>query len=341
MPPKEESAPSPTAPSTEAALNWREPWHKSASLAVGFISLAAVQSQNSQYNLSPVYGSISAGLYHNYVIAVGLVLAIALKSTLRRLLQFEARNFVPLVALWIPVSQWFLFELSGNLGPRYGPVITELLTYVPMLFFSTLASLYAFDELQLFGAGQDPDSSVIQTGVPTIGVLAIYGLVQRTASRVLPLYLGTNDFFTRSGLQMVVASMCALMSRSQLLLFAVPAMLHTMFANPHYYSWSATTKLNGTLSQYDCMLLARRDGVTGYISVLENEKERFRLLRCDHSLLGGEWLLTPEREAQGQKSKETIYSVFTMLESVRLVESASSKADSEKRALFMSVDPFI
>jgi len=63
----------------------------------------------------------------------------------------------------------------------------------------------------------------------------------------------------------------------------------------------------------------------------------FRVMRCDHSLLGGEWLLTPQRKLRGQTERETIYSVFTMLEAVRLVNSTSQIPDSEKSALFIGL----
>jgi spermidine synthase len=54
-------------------------------------------------------------------------------------------------------------------------------------------------------------------------------------------------------------------------------------------------------------------------------------------LLGGEWIVTKKRQAQGQTKKESIYSVFTMLESVRLVEGAAKKPDEEKNALFIGL----
>ena len=66
----------------------------------------------------------------------------------------------------------------------------------------------------------------------------------------------------------------------------------------------------------------RRESVTGYVSVLDNTEAGYRVMRCDHSLLGGEWQKAPkglEHLARGG-FKEPIYAVFVLLEAVRLVE---------------------
>ena len=75
--------------------------------------------------------------------------------------------------------------------------------------------------------------------------------------------------------------------------------------------------------------------MTGYISVVENLKEGFRALRCDHSVLGGEWLINEQRGKEGQIVPETIYSVFTMLEAVRMIKTDVFVPDEERDALFM------
>ena len=48
---------------------------------------------------------------------------------------------------------------------------------------------------------------------------------------------------------------------------------------------------------------------------------QYRMMRCDHSLLGGEWLLTDRRrKSEGWEVSEPIYAVFELLEAVRLME---------------------
>jgi len=81
----------------------------------------------------------------------------------------------------------------------------------------------------------------------------------------------------------------------------------------------------------DWNLLARTESLTGYISIIESRQQGFRVMRCDHSLLGGEWLARSERNILA----EPIYGVFVMLEAVRLVEVKTSVPDSEAKALVM------
>lgn len=302
-------------------------------LAASFLALAAFMSPVSQYNLSPVYGSIPSAIYHQRGIWLVSVLAFITKNPLRKKLQFEARRILPVIGFNMSPIQYFLGDFSSDLGPGVGPLLTECATFYPLLYVACLAAGYAFDEIDLSSYG-----SVIAEGVPALVSYGIIAIVQKTTSEYLPHIMGQADFLTRSGLQLLVSSIYAMMSSSQLLLIAVPGLLHTMFVNPHYTSPNGTKRLNYTLSAFNYSILDRRDSLTGYISILESETDKFRVMRCDHSLLGGEWLLTPQRHQQGQTQAETIYSVFTMLEAVRLVEGPlQAVLDSEKSALFIGL----
>jgi spermidine synthase len=58
-------------------------------------------------------------------------------------------------------------------------------------------------------------------------------------------------------------------------------------------------------------------------------------MRCDHSLLGGDWT-TPPPKGRKPRVKEPIFAIFTMLEAIRLVEPDPGKPrllDAQKRAL--------
>jgi len=70
--------------------------------------------------------------------------------------------------------------------------------------------------------------------------------------------------------------------------------------------------------------------MTGYISVLENLNEHYRVLRCDHALLGGEWKSTDELRSQGSAGTEPVYAVFQMLEAVRLIETSRTIPNSDR-----------
>lgn len=299
--------------------------------ALALLALAALGSQVSQMNLSPVYGSIPAAIYHQRGITFTMMLAYITKKTAKgRGVKLEPRNWIAPIAFYIPVIQFSLFSYSSDLGPLYGPLVTELATYFPVLFLSFLSVTYALDGLNLSGFG-----SVMADATPAVVSYIIFTIMEGKIGETLPGLMGTSDIFSRSGLQLLVATLSAVHSRSSLLFFAVPAMLHTLFTNPHHYATGTTNILNSTLSEYRYSILDRHDSITGYISVVENLKDGFRALRCDHSVLGGEWQVTPARAATGQTVKETIYSVFTMLEAVRMIRTDIVVPDDERDALFM------
>jgi hypothetical protein len=298
--------------------------------AAAFMSLAALASPVSQANLSPVYGAIPSAIYHQQGITiVALVAFMITKLPVRKYFPSNIRIYLPIVAYYIPLIQWALFPLSQRFGAELGPLVTESLTFYPLLFMACIATSIVLDELDLSRFPR----TITDGGRPAASYV-FFSFAERTFSNLLPHVIGKADFMSRSGLELLIASLYAAIARSPYLLINIPAMLHTMFANPHHQSAYTAKVLNKTLGANNYTLLERRDSLTGYISVLEDNVNKFRVLRCDHSLLGGDWLVNDERRAQGQTKKETIYSVFTMLESVRLVEGAERK-DSETNALFM------
>ncbi|KAF1822063.1 S-adenosyl-L-methionine-dependent methyltransferase [Dissoconium aciculare CBS 342.82] len=116
-----------------------------------------------------------------------------------------------------------------------------------------------------------------------------------------------------------------------------PFLLGTALFNPHL----SNMRLNNRLAAHDWLLVDRAWSTTGYISVLENHSAVYRVLRADHSLLGGEWLLTQERQTQQHwLVPEPTYAVFEMLEAVRLVRSPGGKspvADGDASALVIGL----
>lgn len=94
---------------------------------------------------------------------------------------------------------------------------------------------------------------------------------------------------------------------------------------PHQYPYLAA---NGTIR-----ILARSNSVTGMVLVAENLEAPFRYMRCDHSLLGGRWLVASETNKTNLELNESIYTAFILQEAVRLVEQPSS--GQAERALAM------
>ncbi|KAI9861099.1 MAG: hypothetical protein M1813_005528 [Trichoglossum hirsutum] len=232
--------------------------------------------------------------------------------------------WLPVLAAWIPVIQYRLFPHSYYYGAVKGPVITEGLTYYPLLYLSISSAAQILGTLDLGGAlsGQNPILANFASGS------ACYWLfrnMEKVATSLLRNYrpASASFFLNRSGLQYALGALYALLSPSKWLLLTIPALLHSALRNVHNPLLHTTAYLNSTLqTQSNYQILARQDSLTGYLSVLDNTKDRFRVLRCDHSLLGGEWLLPPRGREHTSKVREPVYAVFVMLEAVRLIETA-------------------
>ncbi|KIW04480.1 uncharacterized protein PV09_04239 [Verruconis gallopava] len=310
----------------------RRPIWKTLGLAIAFMGLAAFASPVSQSNLSPVYGSIPSAIYHQKAIAIiPLVAFVVTNLSPRKYMPSNMMVYLPVIAYYIPIIQWALFPLSGRFGAELGPLITEALSYYPLLFMACIATSIVLEELDLSHL-----PPTIADGIRPAFSYIFFTTVERTSTDLISRTIGKADFMSRSGLNLLIASFYAALARTPYLLINIPGILHTMYGNMHHYSGATNKLVNKTLAIYNYTLLERRDSLTGYISVLEDNVNQFRVLRCDHSLLGGEWLVNDERRAQGQIKRETIYSVFTMLESVRLVEGVGQK-DSEANALFIGL----
>ncbi|EKG15254.1 Spermine synthase [Macrophomina phaseolina MS6] len=325
---KKAPAPSPAQPGSRDANG---PQSVAILWATALMAIAGLASTVSQLALSPVYGSIPAAIWHQKSLMFIALVVLINKSAFQRVLPANIHTWIPVLAFWILPIQSLLFQYSAVLGPDYGPVVTEVLTFYPFLLlslFSAVSALQALD-LSLFSRG-------FAEGIPPLACYTTFSTIEKFVAGRLPAFMGSNHFFTRSGLQLLVAALSAAVAPSKFLLLALPAVFHTLRFNPHFPGATTTAVLNETLRANHYTLLERQESLTGYVSVIESHENQFRLLRCDHSLLGGEWLVTPERAAAGQTQRESIYTVFTMLEAVRLVITGSvnnQRQDSEKSAL--------
>lgn len=300
--------------------------------AIELLVLAAAYSPISQLTLSPVYGSIPSSLQHQRLTVVVVLLAWSLKSKIHASILWNMVAFLPVLAFSIPLIQVFLFRFSSHLGAVYGPLVTELLTYGPLVFASVLGSAELFDALDLSRYGE----YVVNAGPALISYI-ILSVANKVSVSLIEKNIGSGIVFTRIGLQLIISSFYAILLPSKFLLIACLPLLHTFTLNVHAPFEQTTALLNTSLRAHEYSLVARQESITGYISVLDNMQEGFRVMRCDHSLLGGEWF---QRKPSMSKLKEPIYSVFSMLEAVRLVETESAgmqvvRPDKEKHALVM------
>jgi hypothetical protein len=291
------------------------------------VIVAAISSTVSQANLAPVYGSIPSSIYHRY----GTIASIFLAFAIRRRLPPIVLRLVPTWAFWIPSIQFVLMTLSAQMGCTLGPLVTELLTYYPLLVLSFYVALDMFHHIQ------DPESgaSEIADATPACVLFAIHSVVQRISRDWFARWVGTNILFTRMGMQIGAGLLYCMILPHSLFWPAFPSVVLTFLGNPHTPLARTTEIVNNTLSLDQFTLVDRRESISGYLSVLDSEKEGFRVMRCDHSLLGGEWL-NPPAPNQGDPPRlvaEPIYAVFTMLEAIRLVDPAPASPLDQLKAL--------
>ncbi|KAI2628648.1 S-adenosyl-L-methionine-dependent methyltransferase [Hypoxylon sp. NC1633] len=307
----------------ETWTNWAKQQGIVYSRATALIALMAVYANASLLTLSPVYGQIAATRLHQQVIWVALFAGWGANVALRGILPVKTIALLPLIAAYIPMAQFFLFQLSETFGAKFGPAITEGLTLFPLVVFSTASLADVFEDANLSGL---PKS--IAGSVPGLGSYMLYSLVETYSMRQLLSQIGRSVLQTRVGLELVLGSAYGALARSKLLAWAVPALMHAAFYNTHLMTPMATRSLNTALHTAAWSLVDRMESTTGYISVLDSHKDGFRVMRCDHSLLGGEWTKLPRKIVA-----EPIYSVFTQLEAVRLVQVPNKAPDNEAKAL--------
>jgi hypothetical protein len=205
------------------------------------------------------------------------------------------------------------------------------LTYYPLAFLSAAATAHLLDGVALPGYNR-----FLKEHGGLLVTSSLSAVLRQWFSLTVPRYMGVNILFSRVGLQFIISALYAISMPSRYLLLAVPSLLFTALFNVHAPLSHNTALLNATLQQQEnYVLLDRRESLTGYISVLESTDSHYKVMRCDHSLLGGEWTWP---QSEGARVAEPIYVVFTMLEAVRLVlqdDGSRRKDDSDSNALLM------
>ncbi|PGH12304.1 hypothetical protein AJ79_04370 [Helicocarpus griseus UAMH5409] len=292
---------------------------RSISLAAFLIVLTAAYSPISQLTLSPVYGSVPSAAFHRRGMMLAALFGWFGKDQMRKRLSAKFMNFIPVLAFSIPTIQLFLFKWSMQMGDVYGPLLTELLTYFPLVLLSVSSVAILLEDAKLRQYGE-----TLGNHGPFLGSYMLFSTLEKFIGFSLPSYMGKSVLMARIPLQLLTASLYALSLPSKWLLFALPSLLFSSRYNVHFPFEHTTALLNSTLQAEDFVLLRREESLTGYLSVVENVRSHFRVMRCDHSLLGGEWTHIPN--AQYPEVREPIYAIFTMLEAVRLINNDDGSA---------------
>ncbi|PGH34868.1 hypothetical protein GX50_02318 [[Emmonsia] crescens] len=311
---KQDKEPSPQAQDMENQALSRPKTIKLIGLAMVLLVLTAAYSPISQLTLSPVYGSVPSAAFHQRGMMVAALCGWFGKDQIRKRLSKNITSFLPVLAFSIPTIQFFLFKWSMQLGAVYGPPLTELLTYFPLVLLSVSSVTMLLEDADLRRYGE-----TLGNHGPFFGSYILFSTLEKFIGFLLPTYIGKNALMARIPLQLITASLYAISLPSKWLLLALPSLLFSFRYNVHFPFERTTALLNSTLQAENFVLLHREESLTGYLSVVENVKEHYRVMRCDHSLLGGEWTQMPN--TQYPEVREPIYSIFTMLEAVRLINN--------------------
>lgn len=303
-------------------------------LAVGaaLLVLTAFYSVVFLLTLAPVYGSAASHLFHGYGVGIAGVAGWFAKNIVHNLSGRNAVYAVPVLAFWLPVLQYFVTQQTSALGNPAGPIITEIFGLYPLVFLSVASA----GKLVQSGLDLSRHGDLVAEHIPLLGSYVVFSAGEHLVKAFLSKFIGSTVLLSRAGLQILVPILYAAAVPSKLLLLAIPSLLFSLTSNEHLPLGYTTRSLNSALVEEGFALLDRQDSTTGYVSVLDNLEEGFRVMRCDHSLLGGQWV-KKRHNYNPPAVKDPIYAVFTMLEAVRLVETAhgTPRVDAGSNALVM------
>jgi hypothetical protein len=136
-------------------------------------------------------------------------------------------------------------------------------------------------------------------------------------------------------------------------LLVVAVLAPSFFQSPQCHPGPTVSDELAAASPPAVRRLNRRESTTGVITVTENliDNEWARLLRCDHSLLGGLWIGQARRvvaqengvrqidskkmDAEVLQLSDSVYATFLIQEAVRLVDRHSDFDSNQQTALIM------
>lgn len=287
--------------------------------------------------LIPVLGSASRSKFVGIVCFAGsITFAVLLKPVLLRVDRSQRNGLLSALISVTACAQPFLLDgvvrFSNELGPVKGSIASFLVSNV-VLFVA--AFLYIQSSLgerignahfsEIYRNIDKPRAHVIS--------LLLCLLLSCVKGSLIHNLLFTFNVGRKTLLTLVSCAAALCVPRhSYIKHFSVLLAL----ASAAFDYFGSVAYLNTKLRSEGFAIIDRQESVTGYISVVDNAKDGFRVLRCDHSLLGGVWM----RQPASSILQEPIYAIFVTLEAVRLAEtersrSLVSKPAKQQQALFM------
>lgn len=289
--------------------------------------LSALASSASRLYLSPVYGAVPTGKRHDWSTSLaacsGWIAGMMLRRYLPAGLTMNLSRILPTVAFMIPKAQQLLIGASEKMGPVYGPVVTELLTCGPLVACSFTLVAVLVPELLVY-----------------IAFPGCYFIFRSTENLMDIKFLGLMMYYPwirRSSIEHINSFLYALAFPNKTALYSMMAALLFASWDPHVPLARNTAILNEILADNGYALLDRQESVTGYVSVVKTRNDDIKVLRCDHSILGGEWIQFDNE--QFPNIREPVFAIFVMLEAVRLVEPEPQGPGQGQNALVVYVLP--
>lgn len=305
--------------------------------ALALIVLAALSSPISQHVLAPVYGSLPSSINHQIALPFSFLLAFILHGIFITDLPRRQKwiQHLPLIAVLVPTIENIALAYSEQLGIMLGPVFGGLVSCHAIVISAAFAAADSLEKIKLGSWSSGTAASLANASIALLPFI----FLERFAAAQLRAVLAGSTILAPAELQLIVAGASSLLvnpGEAYLLLTGLIA-LSTWLFDPHGKGLYSERIVNQALSKSNWTILDRSWSTTGYVSVLESTTEAYRVMRCDHSLLGGQWLVTDTRREQGWKVDEPIYSVFTMLEAVRLIEDLARPVDKAANALVVGL----
>ncbi|CRK10214.1 hypothetical protein BN1708_017100, partial [Verticillium longisporum] len=147
---------------------------------------------------------------------------------LNRALPIKPAHLLPVIAMWIPTIQFFLFGWSNTFTAHYGPLVTELLTLFPLVAISAATVATMLEDADLSFLPQ-----FFAEAGPGIASWLILKLFENLTDGVIQAFIGQAFFTTRIGLELLLGAAYALFAPSNLIVVSLPALYHTAMHNYH------------------------------------------------------------------------------------------------------------
>lgn len=307
-------------------------------LLIGVLGLV---SYLSQIILSPVYGSVGTGLHHYNVVFI-----ISTATSFFTLLRFgnlphRVWRAIALMLMSAPLLLPSLFQYSGTWGPVWGPIITQGVMTWPCVFLVSYEiarrAVQVVGKIEIQRSFSLPSFISLSIAIP---LTVILNITERFLNTYFQPYNGV--LWSRFSLLLFIGLFALVIDNAPssssavewinlLVIFAgvFPYVL-IVLNRPHVATGVSPALLARLPKEYT--YLDRRESITGMITVVENSIAGYRVLKCDHSLLGGLWVAVKrdeladknfvgeELEIRSVDEAESVYTAFLVQEAVRLVK---------------------